>query len=126
MPDERLLLGESVAVELDPNHGIGAYQNVILSALWDDPSEYDRNLFYKAYMTALRAAMNLGVKSIVVPAMGYDGNLPVSGAAFLRVIQELDALTNSREFSLRDIYVVSPNSNHISYLRSHVEGMIYR
>jgi len=126
LPDEKLLLGQSLHVQVQPNYGFGSYKYVVLTALWDNESEYNRNLFYKAYLTAFRTAINLNIKSIVVPAMGYDGNLPVSSAALLSVIQELDELKSSDDFSLEDIYVVSSNSIHIDYLRSHVEAALYR
>ena len=77
-------------------------------------------------MTALRAAINLGLRSIVVPAMSYDGNLPVSGRAFLRVIRELDGLMDSSDFSIEDTFVVRSNRRDIEYLRSHVESALYR
>ena len=126
LPDKKLLLGQSVHVEVQPNYGFGKYKYVLLTALWDSESEYNKNLFYKAYLTAFRTAIDLNIKSIVVPAMGYDGNLPVSSAALLSVIQEFDDLKNSDEFSLEDIYVVSSNNKHIEYLRSHVEAALNR
>ena len=113
-------------MQLIPEYRLGGYEYIVLTALWDRESEYTENLFYKAYMTAIRTALDLSLHSIVVPAMGYDGHLSASGSALLKVIKDLSGLRNSGEFTLQDIFVVSNNEKHVEYLRQNVEARIYR
>ena len=126
LPEGKMLLGDSCVIELSDECAIGTYDHLILTALWDRQSEYTKNLFYNAYLTAFRASIDRNLVSLVVPAMGYDGNLPTSSTALLQVINDLGALANASDFTLVDICVVSSNENHIEYLRSHIEPAIYR
>ena len=122
----RIALGETVSLEVESEYKLGGYEYILLTALWEKESEYTENLFYKAYITAIRAALGLGLQSIVVPAMGYDGHLPIAGSAFLRVINDLSELKNSNQFSLEEIFIMSSNERHIEYLKKNVETMVYR
>ena len=106
LPEGKMLLGDSCVIELSDECAIGTYDHLIL--------------------TAFRAAIDRNLVSLVVPAMGYDGNLPTSSTALLQVINDLGALANAGDFTLVDICVVSSNENHIEYLRSHIEPAIYR
>ena len=59
LPEGKLLLGDSCAIDLTDECAIGTYDHLIMIALWDRQSEYTRNLFFKAYLTAFRVVINL-------------------------------------------------------------------
>ena len=94
-------------------------------ALWDIQSEYNLNLFYKAYINSIRMAFQDNLKSIALPIMAYDGNLRICGQAIDKVINDLNSLKDSSDFSIEEIYFVSTKSNDIEYLRKEVEPKIY-
>ena len=121
LPDNKLLLGQAISIVCKPDYHIGNFRRLIFTALWDHHSEYNVNLFYKAYINSLRDAFQHHIKSIALPVMAYDGNLSLCGKAIIKVIQDLDSMKNSSEFSVENIYFVSNNREHINYLVKEVE-----
>ena len=122
---QKLDLGQAISLDCKAIYNIGEYKKLIFVALWDAQSEYDFNLFYKAYINSLREAFKYNMKSIALPIMAYDGNLKICGQVIHKVIHDLDGLKDSDEFSLEEIFFVSNNSNHINFLKKEIEPKLY-
>ncbi len=125
LSNEKLNLGQAISIDCKPGYTIGKFKKLIFVALWDIQSEYNLNLFYKAYINSIRMALQDKLKSIALPIMAYDGNLRICGQAIEKVINELNSLKGSSDFSIEEIYFVSTKSNDIEYLRKEVEPKIY-
>ena len=110
--DHKLLLGQ--AVSLTCNRGWNLhFQKIIFVAMWDFCSEYNSNLFYKAYINSIRQAFENNLKSVAMPIMAYDGKLNVAAEVVAKVLVDLDRLKNSSEFPLEEIYFVSYKEEHV-------------
>jgi len=121
LANQKLVLGQAISVDCKPIYNIGNFKKIIFVALWDFYSEYDFNLFYKAYINSFREAFQHNLKSIALPIMAYDGNLNLCGQTIIKVIRDLNYLKNSSEFSVEEIYFVTNNSSHIDLLQKEVE-----
>jgi hypothetical protein len=121
LPNNRLLSGQATSLVCKSDYHIGNFERLIFVAVWDYQSEYNLNLFYKAYINSLREAFQHNIRSIALPIMAYDGNLRLCGQAIVKVIKDLDNLKISSEFSIEEIYFVSNNSDHITYLKKEVK-----
>ncbi len=51
----------------------------------------------------------------------FDGTIGVSAKAIIKVIRDLDALKNSDEFSLEEVYFVTNRKNYLAYFQEKVE-----
>ena len=125
LPNNKLILGQAISLDCKPIYNIGNFNKLIFVALWDYQSEYNFNLFYKAYINSLREAFQNNITTIALPIMAYEGNLSICGRAIIKVIHDLDSLKNSSEFSIEEIYFVSNNNDHINFLEKEVEPKIY-
>ncbi len=125
LPNNQLRLGESISIDCAESYGINNCRKLIFTALWDFVSEYNMNLFYKAYINSFRRAFEDELKTIALPIMAYDGHINLCGKAAVKVIKELDCLKNSSRFSVEEVYFISTNENHIKYFEKEVEPYIY-
>ena len=123
--NNRLRLGEAVSLRCSLSYHIGIFERIIFVAMWDYQSEYNLNLFYKAYISCFRDAFQHNLKSIALPIMAYDGNIRLNAQAAVKAITELDQLKNSSEFSVENIYFVSTNNSHVRFIENEVVYNIY-
>ena len=125
LPNHSLPLGQAISLECKRHYKIGNFERLILVALWAFHSEYNHNLFYKAYINSFREAFHHNLKSLALPVMAYDGSLRICGQAILEVIQSLDRLKKSSEFSVKEVLFVTTDRNHIKFLKKEVEPKLY-
>lgn len=125
LANQKLTLGQAISLDCKHTYNIPNIKKLIFVAMWDSHSEYTFNLFYKAYINALREALQHQIKSIALPVMAYDGNLIMCGQAIVKVIHDLDCLKNSSEFSIEEVIFTTTNCNHIEFLKKEVEPILY-
>lgn len=125
LSNHSLSLGQAISLECKPHYNIGNFDRLIFVALWAFHSEYNHNLFYKAYINSFREAFRYNLKSLALPVMAYDGCLKICGQAILEVFQGLDRLKKSSEFPVNEVFFVTTDRNHIDLLKREVEPKLY-
>ena len=125
LKNSKLFLGQAVSLHCPPSCNIKRFYRIIFVGMWDYQSEYNSNLFYKAYVSCFREAFQHNIRSIAFPIMAYDGNIRISAQSAVKAITELDRLKNSSEFSVEEVCFVSTNNDHVSYFEDEVVFDIY-
>jgi hypothetical protein len=123
--DGTIPLGESLPLVLQSQLPTTQFSHLILTALWAKENAYSENLYYKSYLTAIRAAEVLGMRSLALPALGYDNTILMSCSALVRVIDDLNSLPRSSDLQLEELLIVSNSSHHARPLQNSVDR-IYR
>ncbi|MFZ1413766.1 MAG: macro domain-containing protein [Defluviicoccus sp.] len=118
LPDQKLPLGEAVAMPLASS--LGVIRVVVFCGWWDADNEYTDKLIYVCVVNSLRQAFKHRIGSMAFPLLrtgsGQVGQHELS-AVIVRAFRDLDALGNSDTFPVENVIFCSDRESVMEELR---------
>ena len=125
LPGERMTLGAATSVDTRDLDALP--DRLIFVAWWDDDTPYDDRHLMRCYSAALRAALDHGVTSLVLPTFGGGGGVPPArrARAIRTVLKQFDQLRGSAGLSVTQMYFADLSRQPLDAIEDELNRTLY-